>query len=102
MRILQKPLRAATGTPQGAGIGSATAIKLCVTPRHGSTKTLPKNKPDGNEATLSTPGSVNRSDKQRTAARKLHSALMKPRPNGTLAWLPGVRRAMTRNERSML
>ena len=51
MTILEKP--PPSGDPhagQGAGIGSAIAIRLCVTPRHGSTRRLPKNKRDGNEA----------------------------------------------------
>jgi hypothetical protein len=77
-------------------------IKLCVTPRHGSTKTSRKNKRDGNEAILSTPGSVKRSDKQRRGVGKLHGALMKPRPNGTLAWLRSVGGTMMPRERTML
>ena len=104
MTILQKPLQsgdghAARGWP---GVGSAMAIKLCVTPRHGSTKTLRKNKRDGSEAILSTPGSVKRSDKQRRGVGKLHGALMKPRPNGTLAFTRSVRRTMMPRERTML
>jgi hypothetical protein len=78
------------------------AIKLCVTPRHGSTKTLRKNKRDGSEAILSTPGSVTRSDEQRRGVGKLHGALMKLRPYGTLASLRSVKRAMMPRERSML
>jgi hypothetical protein len=66
-------------------MGSAMAIELCVTLRHGSTKPLPKNRRDGNEAIQSTPGSVNRFEEQRTVARKLHDALIKPRLNGTRA-----------------
>jgi hypothetical protein len=83
-------------------MSSAMAIKLCVTPRHGSTKPLRKNKRDGNEAILSTPGSVMRSDKQRTGVGKLHYMLMKPRPNGTLALLRAVGRTMMPRERTML
>jgi hypothetical protein len=93
--------RAATDTPQEAGIGSAVAIKLCATPRHGSTKRLRKNKRDGSEAIQSTPGSVKRSDKQRRWVRKLHGALMKRRPNGTLALLHSDKRTMMPKERTM-
>ena len=70
------------------------AIELCVTQRHGSTKPSRRNKRDGNEAIQSTPVSVKRSDEQKTGARKLHGALMRPRPIGTLALLHGDRRTM--------
>jgi hypothetical protein len=63
-------------------------IKLCVTLMRGSTKRLPKNKRDGNEATQRMPGFVRRSDKQTNAASKLHWTLIKPRRNGTLASQP--------------
>src|SRR5207302_10506834 len=61
------------------------AIKLCVTLRHGSTRPSRRNKRDGNAAILSTPGCVKRSDRQRRGVGKLHGALTKPRPYGTLA-----------------
>jgi hypothetical protein len=83
-------------------MGSAMAIKLCVTLRHGSTKPLPKNRRDGNEAIQSTPGSVKRSDKQRRGVRTLHGALIKPRLNGTRALPRSVRRTMMPRERTML
>jgi hypothetical protein len=78
------------------------AIKLCAAQMHGSTKPSRKNKRDGNEAILSTPGSVNRSDKQRRRVGKRHGALMKPRRNGTLALLRSDRRTMMPRERTML
>ena len=55
MTILQKPRQSGDRHAARAGIGSAMAIKPCVTPRRGSTKTLLKNKRDGSEAILSTP-----------------------------------------------
>ena len=76
------------------------AFKLCVTPRHGSTKTLPKNKRDGNEAILSTPGSANRSAKLGRGVGKVHCALIKPRPNWTLAFTRSVSRTMMPRERT--
>ena len=102
MTILQSCFRAVSCTPQGAGMGSAMAINLCVTPRRGSTRPLRKNKRDGNEAILSTPGSVNSSDTQRRSVVKLHGALIKPRPTGTLALLGSVRRTMMPSERTTL
>ena len=44
------------------------------------------------------PRSVNGSDGPETAARKLRSVLMKPRPNGTPASRISVRRTMTARE----
>ena len=100
MTILQKPPRDRHTATAWFRFGHGD--QRCVTPRHGSTKPLPKNKRGGSEAIPSTPGSVSRSDKQSRGVGKLHAALMKPRPNGTLALLRSVRRTMTPSERSML
>lgn len=70
-------------------------IKLCVALMRGSTRRLPRNKRDGNEATQRTPGFVKRSDKQTSVASKLHETLIKPRPNGTLALPPSDKLPMT-------
>lgn len=76
-------------------------IKLCVTLMRGSTKRLPRNKRDGNEATQPTPGFVKRSDKQTSVASKLHETLIKPRPNGTLALPPSDKLPMTLKGQTM-
>ena len=76
-------------------------IKLCVTLMRGSTKRLPRNKRDGNEATQRTPGFVKRSDKQTSVASTLHETRIKPRPNGTLALPPSDKLPMTLKGQTM-
>lgn len=76
-------------------------IKLCVTLMRGSTKRLPRNKRDGNEATQRTPGFVKRSDRQTSVASKLRETLIEPRPNGTLAEPPSDKLPMTRKGQTM-
>ena len=103
MTILQKPLQSGDGHAARGWPGFRPWRPSCALHRGmGARKRLRKNKRDGNEAILSTPGSVTRSDKQRRGVGKLHGALLKPRPNGTLALRRSVRRTMMPRERIML
>ena len=76
-------------------------IKPCVALMRGSTKRLPRNKRDGNEATQRTPGFVKRSDEQTSVASTLHETRIKPRPNGTLALPPSDKLTMTLTGQTM-
>ena len=101
MTILESAAERPPARGKGQDMGSAIAIRLCVTPRRGSTKRLPKNRRDGRDD----PDYARICEQVRLAKRWGGGAsrcAMKPRLNGTLALVRSVTPTMMPRERTTL